>query len=267
MKPRVDIIIPSWNNREFLEPCLASVRLYQATKNLFRILVVNNGHPAACDWIAADPGLEVIQAGANLGWEGGLKLGLSHSDSEFVCFLNDDTHIPPSSRRWVNGLLQHFSDSKVGAVGPSSNIVARLQNIFTPIAPDVFQVPYLIGFCMMLRRSALDQVGGIDDSLPGGDDLDLSMRLRQAGYKLLVDRRVFVYHHGYKSGIRLRGEPTTPHGWNSYEMWSELSQALIRKHGLRVWWECLIGQLGEPNRADTLRREAIEAGLTGGVKP
>ena len=92
-------------------------------------------------------------------------------------------------------------------------------------------IPYLIGFCLLVRRSALDEVGGIDSTLPGGDDIDLSIRLRQAGYTLVCDRHSFVYHYGYRTGERVHGDRTVPGGWNSPQMIQATANALIAKHG------------------------------------
>ena len=55
------------------------------------------------------------------------------------------------------------------------------QNIFLQQPSSMTYVPFLIGFFVLLERAALDAVGGVDATLPGGDDLDLSIRLRQAG--------------------------------------------------------------------------------------
>lgn len=236
----ISIIIPTWNNRQYLEPCILSLLRTMPTQGLYRMIVVNNGDTGSCDWIVGDKRyVEIVEAGQNLGWEGGLKLGLEHTDSPFITFLNDDTHIPPSSRMWSRHLLELFKDSRVGAVGPASNVVMGSQNIFVHNPMTIFRVNYLIGFCMMVRREALEKAGGIDDTLPGGDDLDLSIRLRQSGYNLLVNRDAFVYHHGFKSGTRLVGDQNVSGGWNSYEMMETTNLALIRKHGLKAWFECL----------------------------
>lgn len=94
---------------------------------------------------------------------------------------------------------------------------------------------------MLVRKSALIKAGGIDDTLPGGDDLDLSIRMRDCGYKLVADKRVFVYHHGFKTGTRVKGNQDQANGWNSFEMWQKTNTAIIKKHGFRKWQECLFG--------------------------
>lgn len=236
----IAVIIPTWNNNEYLIPCLNSLLAPVTTEDLMNIYVVNNGDAENMKMID-HPRVTILQQKENLGWEGGLKAGLEASKEEFVVFMNDDTFIPPPSIRWANILINDFVNPIVGAVGPSSNVVMGVQNIFSgiPYAYDILDVNFLIGFCLMVRRSALDAVGGVDDALPGGDDLDLSIRLRKGGYKLLVDRNAFVYHHGFKTGERVNGGANIKGGWNSVEMTEKTNWGLIKKHGLREFLFCL----------------------------
>lgn len=227
----VTIIIPTFNNQEYLQPCLNSIMLHQSTPGLFEILVINNGEPKSIPAYANNE-IRVLDVGKNLGWEGGLKEGLKHATTPYVVFLNDDTYIPMSSAGWIYQMLMNFSDPKVAAVGPGSNCVMGTQNIFVPTPSDYnLEVNILIGFCMMVKRECLDAVGGIDDSFPNhGDDLDLSIRFREAGYKLICNKSVFVYHHGFKTGQREHGSE-----WNSIAMTEKTNEWLIRKHGLKTF--------------------------------
>lgn len=238
---QVGIIIPTWNNNEYLVPCLQSILRPLETEDLFHVYVVNNGEPQNMEGLE-HPKVTILQQKENLGWEGGLKAGLEASKEPFVIFMNDDTFVPLTSIHWVNRMLDLFSHPEVGAVGPSSNCVMGAQKIFNCGVPDHFDivpVNFLIGFCMMVRREALDKVGGVDDMLPGGDDLDLSIRLRKAGYAMAINRNVFVYHHGFKTGERVKGGPQVDGGWNSVQMTERTNWALIKKHGLRAWLYCM----------------------------
>lgn len=239
--PLVSILIPSWNNPQYLHGAVTSLLRNQATKNLMEIVVINNGHENSCDFLKGHNQVRVINAGKNLGWEGGIDLGLKESKSEFVCFFNDDAMIPTSSRLWLNQLLQHFRDPQVAAVGPSSNVVMGWQNIFSDVPFHIFESKFLIGFCVLMRRSAFDLIGGMDLELPGGDDFDWSIRLRDAGFKILVDRTVFVFHHGFKTGERVHGDHTKFNGWNSWEKMQKTNTGLIKKHGLKKWWDAMKG--------------------------
>lgn len=241
-KPLVNIIIPTFNNIEYLRPCLQSLIKYH-TSGLYDITLVNNGHPRSLDWIDDDLRIiKKINLTKNAGWEGGIMTGLDNTSSELVLFMNDDVHIPDSSAFFIHRLAEHFKNPKVAAIGPSSNCVMGLQNMFSYVQESVFPVSFLIGFCVMMRRSAFEKIGGMDYSLSGGDDLDWSIRLRDAGYTLLVDREIFIYHHGFKTGTRTMGDAQTVNGWNSYEMTERTNLGLIKKHGLKKWFDTLYKQ-------------------------
>ena len=237
---KIGVIIPTWNNNEYLIPCINSLLNPMMTEDLIHVYIVNNGDAHNMDGIV-HARVTILQQTENLGWEGGLKKGLEVAKEEFIVFMNDDTYIPMTSMRWANRLLDHFRFPQVGAVGPSSNVVMGVQNIFSSIPYNYtpIEVNFLIGFCLMVRREALEKAGGIDDTLEGGDDLDLSIRLRKAGYHLLADREVFVYHHGFKTGERVNGGPQIQGGWNSVSMMEKTNWALMVKHSVRDWMHCM----------------------------
>lgn len=268
-KPTIDIIIPTFNNPNFIGSCVNSILAHTQCRELIRILVINNGSKEIEDVMTRHPLLKLIQAGKNLGWEGGLKLGLEHSTAPFVCFMNDDTYVPFGSHQWVLRCLSEFRNPKVAAVGPVSNVVRGAQNIFLDQFAGYHSpyAPFLIGFCVFVRRSDLDAAGGVDDTLPGGDDFDLSIRLKMLGKKLVIMRDVFVFHHGFKTGERVRGTPDRPGGWNSQEMSEKTNIALIRKHGFRTFIDCNFGGLENPEDKKQPSRENEAAVVKKLVKP
>lgn len=237
MKPLLDIIIPSFNNPVLLSSCLNSLRLTMVypLHEMVRIIVVNNGHPGMKEYLATAKHVTVLESGKNLGWEGGLKLGLESSTAPFVMFANDDIRFVSGTNEWFWRLISLFNDPSVGAVGPCSNFVMGPQNIFSDICGPILDVKYLIGYCMIIRREALNKAGGVDDSLPGGDDIDLSIRLRDAGYRLLARRDTFVFHHGQATGNRVKAGY-----WNSPQMQESTNLALIKKHGMLKYFETMI---------------------------
>lgn len=239
MTALIDILLVTYDSPQYLLPCIQSILDAPSAVGLKRIIVINNGHSSLEASIPKSPEIVFLQMEKNLGWEGGLKKGLEFSKAPFVMFMNDDTFVPPSNGYWLNKLLRHFKHEEVGAVGPSSNCVMGAQNIFSGDPHEVSRSSFLIGFCALFRREALDKVGGVDDTLPHhGDDIDLSIRLRKSGYELLIDRTVFVYHHGFKTGQREHGSY-----WNSGEMQEKTNHYLIRKHSLTDFWKTISGQL------------------------
>lgn len=239
-KPHLTIAIPTYRNYQQLRWTLESLLRY--TEYPYQIVVVNNGGPDDDDLVRrlcasmSFPDIAVLTPGENLGWMAAHNKVLEDCDTPFYCMLNDDVTFPPNSHTFWRGLLEWFGLPDVGAVGPGSNFVAGPQSILTMDPPPVFESSYLIGFCCLFRTEVLKAVGGLDASLPGGDDLDWSIRLRRAGYRLIGDKNHYLHHFGQQTGKRLKGE-----AWDSQASQEETNKALIRKHGLAAWYDCFTG--------------------------
>lgn len=245
IKRPIGIIIPTYNNRTQLAQAVTSIINNKVAENLFHIYVINNGHKDSCKFLEELDEVTVYNSNDNLGWTGGIKKGMEISEEPFLVFMNDDAFVPASSRDWLNMLIQSFKNEKIAAVGPTSNVVMGGQNIWgiTQNSMPFKLQRYLIFFCVMVRRDAVEKVGGIDDSMSGGDDFDLSIRFWKNGYKTVIDRRVFVYHHGFQTGNRVHGDSSKKGGWNSYDFKHKVDTELIRKHGLRLFTETMLNNV------------------------
>lgn len=229
----VDVIVPTWNNPEYLIPMVNSmIRIGFFKRGDKRLIIVNNGKQPVKEQLGEREHILVLNMEENRGWEGGLIEGLKHSDAPFVCFQNDDVFLPQSSHGFYEDMLKRFNDPQVGMVGPVTTTAAGIQSVYNPQSPLMdTPVCWLIFFCVMMRRADLDAVGGIDETLPGGDDFDLSWRMHQAGKTLLVCPYTFIIHHAFKTGTRIRGDQDKDGGWNSQTMQDRTNKALIMKHG------------------------------------
>lgn len=249
----IDIIIPTFNNSRFLLPCVKSILECGDFGNFVKIIIVNNGHKDSIGFQEM-PGIKIIQAEKNLGWEGGLDLGLKHSTAPFVCFQNDDTQIPVANKLFYKKLLYPFEDDNVAAVGPVSTTVAGPQSIYNPMCPlTISSVGFLIYFCVVIRREYLDLVGGVDTTLPGGDDFDLSIRFNDIGKKSIINPNAFLIHHGFKTGERVFGSSDNAGGWNSPEMSEKTQNYLIKKHGFKKYMN--VFRAPEANKGDPSDKE------------
>lgn len=245
MKPVLSIIIPTYNNPQQLNAGVESIiQTGFLNTGMGEIIIVNNGKQNCKSYFKDIKEIKVIDCPENLGWEGGLKEGLKHTDAKFVCFQNDDTHIPSvSGQQFYQKLLCLFADETVAAVGPVTTTAAGIQSIYHPkTALTPCEVSWLIFFCVVIKRKCLEEVGGIDNSLPGGDDFDLSIRLRKAGYKILVNPMSFMIHHGFQTGTRIHGNSDKIGGWNSSQMTERTNQALIKKHGFKTFFSTMSQQ-------------------------
>ncbi len=239
----IDIIMPTWNN---WDQCLEALNTFSERVFVdceYHIHVVNNGEQ--CDLsgndyagIVGTPNITVHCFGENLGWCKSLNTLYQMTSGEYFFTMNDDLVFLPCQGEFLTNLLEHFVEDDVGAVGPSGTEILGYQNIHQPGMPLIFQQKMLVGFCALYRRAALDEIaeegGPWDENLLMGDDFDLSIRLSQHNWRMIVDRRSFVLHIGAQTNPRvydLSTSKTREDQVRAYESY------LIRKHGYRPFEE------------------------------
>lgn len=234
---RIYMVMPTWNNDAMCAQAIRSLYEYTEFDKYGRLLVIDNSDQPSPELIASQIryGFTVHRALENLGWMSSINAGFrwDKDQHEFLTMCNDDVVFPQDRRFWPRHLELFDGDTAVGGIGPVSNYVMGAQNVKAQVDGEIGEVPLLIGFCATYRADALMPVGLLDTRLPGGDDLDLSIRMRQAGWKLLCDRRNFLYHYGSVTGNRVHSD------WDNLQSQHRTLNAIIRKHGLRVWYECV----------------------------
>lgn len=225
--PVFSVVVVTYNSAGTLDSCLGSVLLNLGPDD--ELIVVDNASQdrsvaIARGWAERDKRVWVHASTDNLGFSKGVNVGLRASEGEYLVLLNPDTIVTTG---WLERMRAHFRGdayaSRVGAVGPLSNYVAGWQNVGEYLSHDRLrgasqeavaamlaaggnsqglETKLLIGFCMMVPRSVFEEVGLLDEDLfLGMDDLDLSWRIRNAGYTLGVATDAFVYHEGQVSFI------------------------------------------------------------------
>jgi GT2 family glycosyltransferase/glycosyltransferase involved in cell wall biosynthesis len=161
--------------------------------------------------LAADyPEITLHRNSENLGFIKSCNLGISIVKANYVLIINSDVIVTPS---WLERLLECAeSDSLIASVNPLTNYASQI-NI--PMAPgcnfygmdeilreqspcNFPDVVTGVGFCMLLRRSALEDVGIFDEIFGRGycEESDLCMRLTTRGYRAVVADNVYVFHKG-----------------------------------------------------------------------
>lgn len=215
MTAPVSIIIPAFNQLEYCRQCVGSILAH--TRPPYRLILVDNG---STDGVGAFfdsvPGATVVHAEQNLGFAGGVNLGLAHAQGH-VLLLNSDTLVSPG---WLGRLVDALeSDPSIGMVGPRSNSVSGTQLIpdltFETFAEinayadalhaehggAVQDVARLVGFCLLIRDSVVAEIGCFDEDYGIGnfEDDDYCIRVLRAGYRLCVADGCFVFHYGSRT--------------------------------------------------------------------
>ena len=233
MKPSLTIAIPTFDNLSQLHDAIKSLLAY--TDFPYKIVVVNNcpAMAADCDHLVSrieGDLVSVMHMPDNLGWMGAINQVLAVTDTEYFCMLNDDVMFIPGQALFWRTLVKHLDDPNNGAVGPCSNFVAGVQSLFSMDSPMVMQTSLLIGMCMVLRTQDLKDLGGLDMTLVGGDDLDLSIRILKSEKRLVCDKSCYIHHIGQQTGMRVR-----PNTWDSVDTQEKSYNQIIYKHGVKAW--------------------------------
>jgi len=235
---RVTIVIVNWNTRERLRACLESVRRWAADT---AVVVVDN---ASADGSAAMveesfPQVALLRNTANEGFSRAVNQGARASAGEYLLLLNSDARLTEG----VVDALVATADGEprsavVGAAlvdpgGSPGGAAARFPNLWShlltvsgvgrrcrgPWYPNLDprrlrqarRVDWVGGACMLVRRSAFDEIGGMD----GGyflyaEELDLCYRLVQRGWQVWHQPSARAIHEGGGSGA--------PFGYRSGEI-------------------------------------------------
>jgi len=225
------VVLVCWNNRAYLEPCLES--LYGAgMRHGFETVVVDNGSTDGSQDMVRDrfPDVSIVQNDGNVGLARASNQGIEATRAPFVLLLNNDTLVDGSALDALVDLMEARPDA--GAVGGTllnedgsiqaeyNNfstlgeeflIATRLGEFLWPGYPSHRQshearsVDWLSSACLLLRRSALDDVGLLDESyFIYGDEADLQFRLIARGWKVYYLPDAKTIHFGGCSMDRWR---------------------------------------------------------------
>lgn len=112
----VDIVVVSFNTRRLLERCLATLRAHTPAGSYTLHVVDNASSDGTGEWLAAQPGLDIIQNGSNLGYGSACNQGARQGSGDHIMFLNADVAALPG---WLPPLVQTMeSDEQIAVVGP-----------------------------------------------------------------------------------------------------------------------------------------------------
>ena len=196
------VLVPVRDRAQALARCLNALR------STHPVVVVDDGSddPAAVARVCADHGARLVRRDHNGGPAAARNSGLAEITSEFVLLLDSDCVPPPDL---MDALGRHMIDPAVGAVagrtvaqhGPES-AAARYGTVASCLdlgdRPARVSRGGRIGYVpttnLLVRRAAMSAIGGFDEALRYGEDVDLVWRLDAAGWRVRYDPAVTVAH-------------------------------------------------------------------------
>lgn len=211
---KTSIIILTYNNLMYTKKCITSVRKHTAKGEYEIIVVDNNSADGTVEYLKKQSDLKLVLNKENLGFPKGCNQGIKQAEPENdILLLNNDVIV--TSNWLLNLKIALYSNEKIGAVGPVSNSCAYYQSIPVDYKNEDEMLKFamkfnisdknkwefrlkLIGFCMLIKREIVNQIGYLDDMFTPGnyEDDDYSMRILEAGYELVLCRDTFIHHYG-----------------------------------------------------------------------
>lgn len=214
--PPLSIVIPSHRRVDLLADCLRSVKNH--APDWVEVIVVDDGSAdgAVSRSAACFAGIRVLRLEQNAGFCIAANLGIHAAKGRIVQLLNDDTLV---TARWFETPMERFTDPKIGAVAP---LVLLGTPEDRPIRIDSAGDDYDLGgfarkrghkqllsklfarggevfgasgAAAFYRRSAIEAVGAFPEEFGAYfEDVDLSFRLRRAGYRIWYEPSSVVWH-------------------------------------------------------------------------
>ena len=235
----VSIVILSYNSKEIMKGCVESIRRTCPRESYELVVVDNASTDGITDWLRTQEDI-VLQCNIeNMGFAGGCNQGIEMaSAANDIMLLNNDTVVPPNAIFWLRMGL--YERKQVGAVGPLTNYAGNDQQIMgefhtkeeylelaaqicAPVRNAYENKVWLVGFAMIIKRSAVDKVGMLDTRYTWGnfEDNDYGMMLTQAGYELLLCYNSFIYHYGSLNMAKDKQKYLTYQKRNKKKLWEK----------------------------------------------
>lgn len=221
------VSIISYNSLNFLKECLDSLLSYPPDKGYKIVVVDNASSDGSPEFIKNSyPQIKLIINNTNIGFAAANNQAIKSSKSEYVLLINSDCQVYKDS---LNKLIE-FMDStpNVGVIGPKiinsdgsiqfscrkfpSILNAGLHSILTNIVPNnpfsrkyklvdinrdnPFEVDWVSGSCMLIRRDALDNAGLMDEHyFMYVEDVDLCYQMWKKNWKVFYFPYSEILHH------------------------------------------------------------------------
>lgn len=220
--PIVDVIVPVYQGFDQTIDCISSVLTTQ-NHTLFELIVINDQSPDGqltykLRVMAKELGFTLIENPKNLGFVATANIGLGLHKDRDVVLLNSDTRV---FDHWLDRLVAASrQNSNIATVTPFSNNATICSfpkfNADNSISGDVdpqqldqwfaecnggqtVDLPTAIGFCMWIKREALEETGYLDVKQwqqGYGEENDFCLRAAALGWRHVLAADVFVVHHG-----------------------------------------------------------------------
>lgn len=205
---KVSIIVPTKNNGDILEKCLASIKNLDYPNEDYEVIIVDGHSTDRTVEIAKKYGCKI--AYEDVGTRGGAcNIGVKTAKGEYIMFTDADCVVP---KDWLRSLIKHFNNEKVACVG-GPNITPEDDTEFAKCVgvvlsflskpgsryglniDKVIETFHNSGCNVAYRKNAIEEAGWFNEKLITCEDEELDYRIKEKGHKILYTPHAKVYHY------------------------------------------------------------------------
>jgi N-acetylglucosaminyl-diphospho-decaprenol L-rhamnosyltransferase len=223
----VDVVVVSYNSRDTLRRCVEPL----ADDPRVQVIVVDNASPDDALDTIADLDVRIVAAQRNGGFSAGCNLGIAAGGAPYVLLLNPDAQLETGALTHLLAAMVTDGDAALaaplileddGSPAPSQRRFPRLRSSVAQALflhrllpgldelvhdPAAYAQPgtpeWVSGACMLIRRSVLERLGGMDERFfLYCEDTDLCRRIWDAGLRVRFEPAARARHVGGVSGSR-----------------------------------------------------------------
>src|SRR5690554_1495675 len=232
--PKVSLLVPTRNGVEILKPCVDAILQLTDYPN-FELLILDNQSECADTLqymkdVSEDSRVKVLRWDFPFNYSAINNFGIEQASGEIIGLINND--IEPLHSDWLSEMVRHAARPSVGCVGAKlyypndtiqhagvvlgiGGVAGHSHKYFDRNADGYFSRLHLVhnvsavtAACLLVRKCVLEQVGGLNEEhlAVAFNDVDLCLRVREAGYWNVWTPYAEAYHHESVS----RGADDTP---------------------------------------------------------
>ncbi len=233
----VSVVVPAYNAASTLGTCLAALRKQAYPRELYRIIVVDDGSTDDTAQVAESFGVKVIRQ-KNQGASAARNAGLREATSDIVLFTDSDCE---PDDEWIAEMVKPFSDPEVvGAKGfyktKQTSLIARFAQVEYEMKCSRLRelkcIDFVDTYSAAYRRERLLEAGGFDTSYTtaSAEDAELSYRLSSQGCKLVPAPGAFVYHQHPDSLLKYLRKKYRNAYWRAFTWQKHPSKIMSDSH-------------------------------------
>ncbi len=197
----VSVIVPAYNAQSHLDDCLTALENQSLARDLYEIIVVNDGSQDNTGAIANQFNVTVINQ-QNQGPAVARNEGVRHASGEIVVFTDADC-VP--DKLFLEEILKPFDNPAIVAVKGAYR--TRQTGIWARFAQVEFMeryaklsrsenIDFVDSYAAAFRKDVFEKVGGFDAHFPvaNNEDVDLSYKIAHLGSMMAFNPKAIVYH-------------------------------------------------------------------------